>query len=92
MTTHAVYSLNSSSATKITPNGVHSELNVSIQNVSASGYVYIGGEGVTTSNYGFRILPDSAISFELEGHDELYALSASAGMYAAVITTSLAET
>ena len=91
MTTHAIYTLSSSSATKITPNGIHSGLNVSIQNINASGYIYVGGEGVTTSNYGFRILTDSAISFELDGNDALYLVASSNGLNAAVITTSLVE-
>lgn len=91
MTQHAVVSLSSTTAIKVTPNGMHSGLDISVQNVNSSGYVYVGGEGVTTTNYGFRISPNSAISFELDGHDSIYLVSSSNGLSAAVITTILAD-
>jgi len=91
MSSHAVYSLSSTSATKITPNGIHSGLDISIQNVNNEGYVYVGAEGVTTSSYGHRLSPNSAISFELDGHDSLYLISSTNGLNAAVMTTILAD-
>lgn len=91
MTAHAFVTLSNTTATLLSPNGVHSGVNVSVQNVNASGYVYLGASTVTTSNYGFRIAPGSAISFELDAHDSLYAVSQSNGLNAAVITTTLAE-
>ena len=91
MTTHALVSLNTSTATLLSPNGVHSGINLSAQNVNESGYIYLGGQGVTTSNYGFRISPGSAISFELDGHDGIYAVSQTNGLLTATITTTLAE-
>lgn len=91
MNVHSFVTLSNVSATKLTPNGVHSGINVSVQNVNESGYVYLGGETVTTSNYGFRIAPSSAISFELDGLDALYAVSETNGLNAAVITLALAE-
>lgn len=91
MTTHALVSLNTSTATRLSPNGVHSGINISIQNVNESGYLYLGGQGVTTSSYGFRVSPGSAISFELDGNDGMYAVSQSNDLLAATITTTLAE-
>ena len=91
MTTHALVSLNTSTATLLSPNGVHSGINLSAQNVNESGYIYLGGQGVTTSNYGFRISPGSAISFELDGNDGIYAVSQTNGLLTATITTTLAE-
>jgi len=75
MTTHALTTLSSTSATRLTPNGVHSGMDITIQNTDESAYVYIGGEGVTSSDYGFRIAPGSAFSIELPGQDALYAIS-----------------
>jgi hypothetical protein len=89
MTTHSLTTLSSSSATRLTPNGIHSGMDVTIQNVHASAYVYIGGEGVTSSSYGYRLAPNTAISFELPGKDALYAITGTNGSQVAVIKTNL---
>lgn len=89
MSSHNIYTLNSSSATRLTPAGTHSGMDITIQNNNNDGYIYIGAEGVTTTSYGIRILPEHAISFELPGNDSLYAVSASTGMTAAVFKTDL---
>lgn len=91
MTTHALVTLSNTTPTLLSPIGVHSGVNISVQNVSASGYIYLGGDNVTTSNYGYRISPNSAISFELDAHDSIYAVSQINALSAATITTTLAE-
>ena len=89
MTIHSLIPLSSSSATRLTPNGIHSGMDITIQNVHASAYVYIGGEGVTTSSYGYRLNPGSAISFELPGKDALYAITDTNNSQIAIIKTNL---
>ena len=90
MTTHALTTLNSSTATRLTPLGIHSGMDITIQNVNSSGYVYLGGDDtVSSTNYGFRILPNHSISFELPGKDGLFAISSANGMSLAVIKTNL---
>ena len=89
MTTHSLTTLSSSSATRLTPNGIHSGMDITIQNVDASAYVYIGGEGVTALNYGYRIAPGSAWSIELPGRDSLYAITNVNSSKIAVIQTGL---
>ena len=89
MTTHALTTLSSSAATRLTPNGVHSGMDITIQNIHASAYVYVGGEGVTSSSYGYRLDPNTAISFELPGKDALYAITGTNGSQVAVIKTNL---
>jgi hypothetical protein len=89
MTSHALTTLSSSAATRLTPNGVHSGMDITIQNIHASAYVYIGGEGVTASSYGYRLSPNTAISFELPGKDALYAITGTNGSQVAVIKTNL---
>jgi len=74
MTTHALTSL-TTSATRITPNGKHSGMDITIQNVDETAIVYLGGEGVTSSNYGFKLNPLEIFSIELSGVDAIYALS-----------------
>jgi hypothetical protein len=89
MTSHALTTLSSSAATLLTPNGVHSGMDVTIQNIHASAYVYIGGEGVTASSYGYRLNPGLAISFELPGRDALYAITDTNSSQIAILKTSL---
>lgn len=86
---HALVTLFSETATRLTPNGLHSGMDVTIQNVHESAYVYVGGEDVTTSDYGYRLMPNSAISFELPGRDALYAVSDTDGSQVAVLRTNL---
>lgn len=86
---HKLYSLNNTTATRITPNGSHSGLDMTIQNVNEEGYIYVGTDNtVTTSNYGYRILPNHAISFELNSNTALF-LIGSTNLNAAVISMSL---
>lgn len=64
-------------------------MDITLQNVNGDGYIYIGGEGVTSSSYGFRLLPNHSFSIELPGLDALYAISSVDAMTLAVIHTSL---
>lgn len=89
MTLHAIYTLSSSDATRITPNKLHSGMDITIQNISPTGFVYVGGEGVTTTDYGYRIMPNHAISFELPGFDELFLIGSANGIQAAVVKINL---
>lgn len=91
MTTHRIYVLGAVTPTKITPNGKHSGMDITIQNVNNTGHIYVGGEGVTTSNYGYRLMPNHAISFELSGDDDLYLVAENADMNAAVLKTDLEQ-
>jgi molybdopterin biosynthesis enzyme MoaB len=89
MATHSLITLSNSVATRITPNGLHSGMDVTIQNVDDSAYVYIGGTGVTSSDYGYRIAPGHAISFELPGRDNLFAITNTNNSKIAVLKTNL---
>ena len=89
MTLHALVTLDSTTATRLTPNGLHSGMDITIQNIHASAYVYIGGEGVTSSDYGYRIAPGAAFSVELPGTNALYAITTLNGSAVAVLQTGL---
>lgn len=89
MTVHALTTLSNTEATRLTPNGIHSGMDITIQNVDASAYVYIGGEGVSSLDYGYRISPDNAWSIELPGKDALYAISDTNGSSIAVLKTNI---
>jgi hypothetical protein len=86
--THGVHSLSNSSATRLTPNGTHSGMDITIQNLD-SGNVYLGGEGVTTTNFGIKLPEGSSFSVELNGHDAIYAISDTDGNNVSVITFGL---
>jgi len=55
-------------------NPLRSESSIIIKNISFNN-VYLGATGVTTSNYGFRLLPEQTLSVTLGPYDELYAIS-----------------
>lgn len=86
---HALTTLSDTTATRLTPAGMHSGIDITIQNVSATGYAYLGNENVSTSNYGFRIMPNHSISFELPEKDVIYAIGSSNGIQIAVIKINL---
>jgi hypothetical protein len=89
MTTHLTTSLYSGNATLVSPLGIHSGVDITIQNLDSEAYVYIGGEGVTSSNFGYRVAPATAVSFELPGKDALYATTSSASSQIAILRTGL---
>ncbi len=90
MTAYFKNSLSSTTPQRLSPNGTHSGLDFTIQNCNDSGYIYLGGnESVSSSNFGFRILPNHSISFELPGKDAMYAVASTSGMSVSVIYTSL---
>ncbi len=90
MASHSLVTTSSSEATRVSPYGTHSGVDITIQNVNATGYIYVGSsESLTSSNYGFRILPNHSISFELAGKNSLYVLGSTNGLLAAVMTINL---
>ena len=88
-TTHGIITLSNSTDTRLTPNGLHSGIDITIQNIHDSAYVYIGGEGVTSSNFGYRLSPGTAWSVELSGHSPLYAISDTDNSTISILNTSL---
>lgn len=89
MTQHSLTTLSNTTATLITPNGTHSGLDTTVQNIHATAIVYLGGTGVSSTNYGYRLDPGTAFSIELSGRDALYAITDTNGSKVAVLKTSL---
>lgn len=90
-TTHNLYTVGNTQAVVVSPGKVHGGMDITIQNVNATGYVYVGAENVSTTNYGYRILPNHAISVELSGAAELYVIASAPSMNVAVLRTNLEE-
>jgi len=89
MTQHAITTLSSTTATRLTPVGLHSGMDITIQNTHASAIVYIGGEEVTSSSFGYRLSPGAAWSVELPGQDALYAITNTNGSSVATMMLGL---
>jgi hypothetical protein len=89
MTYHNLYTLSDADATRVTPPGAHSGMDITIQNVNEYGYIYLGGEDVSAINYGYRLLPNHAISLELPSLDALYLIAELDDAKAAVLTIGL---
>jgi L-2-hydroxyglutarate oxidase LhgO len=64
-------------------------MDITIQNTHASAIVYIGGEGVTSSSFGYRLSPGAAWSVELAEQDALYAITNTNGSSVATMMLGL---
>jgi hypothetical protein len=91
MTAHKVVVLSTTSPILLSPPGTHSGVDITMQNVNASGYIYIGAANLTSSNYGFRIDPSHAISLELNGKDAIYAIGSTSSLSVSVLSTALEQ-
>ena len=89
MTTHNIITLSDTTATRLTPNGMHTGMDITIQNINEEAYVYLGAEGVTSTSYGYRLAPSAGWSIELPGVDSLYAISDTNESTIAVLQTGL---
>lgn len=89
MTTHNIYTLSNTQATRITPNGLHSGMDITIQNINSSGVIYVGGEDVTAASFGYRLSADHAIAFELPGKDAIYVIAENDNAQIAVLKTGI---
>jgi hypothetical protein len=91
-TYHELVTLSDATATELTPPGkVHSGLDLTVQNVHETAIVYIGGTGVTASSYGFKLVPGSGFSVELNPRDELFAISNVNGSEVALLRVLLED-
>ena len=73
--THRIVELNSSTPVAVSATGNHAGRDITIQNIDSSAYVYLGGPNVTTTDFGYKILPNSAWSVELRKEEVIYAVS-----------------
>lgn len=86
---HALVALNASTATIVTvpfsqEQDYSQSLNISVQNVGSVN-VYLGSSTVTSSSYGYLLVPNAVFTADLLPNDEIYAISASSTPSVAVI-------
>jgi hypothetical protein len=75
-TYHEIVTLSDSTPVELTPEGkVHSGLDLTVQNIDEEAIIYLGAEDVSSTSYGFKLLPGAGFSIELNPRDELYAIS-----------------
>jgi hypothetical protein len=75
-TYHEIVTLSDTTPVELTPEGkVHSGLDLTVQNIDEEAIVYLGAEDVSSTSYGFKLLPGAGFSIELNPRDELYAIS-----------------
>jgi len=89
MARNSLITLSDSSSTPVSPGTVHSGMDITIQNIDENAVVYLGGKGVSSANYGFRLTPGAAWSVELPPKDNIYAISDTNGSKVAVLSVSL---
>jgi hypothetical protein len=90
MAEHIIITLDDTTPVRLTPNGAHSGMDITIQNVDNSATVYLGANNqVSSESYGFRLKPDFAWSIELSGKDALYAIASAPDTKIAVLKASL---
>jgi hypothetical protein len=88
--THEIIDLNNETPVAVSVTGNHAGRDITIQNISSSANVYLGGQGVSTESYGYRLAPNTAWSVELRREDVIYAVS-SANSSVAVLQLGLEE-
>ena len=91
MIRHSLISVSNSEATSIDiSDSIISSFTLVIQNINATGYIYIGNGSVSATNYGFRISPNQAFTIELSSSEDMYALASESGMSVAIMEISRA--
>ena len=89
MTIHAIKTLSTSTPVLLTPQVVHSGVDITIQNLSTTATVYIGASNVSSSSYGHAIDPEMSVAFAVQARDENYAVSDTSSSHVAVLTMGL---
>ena len=98
---HATVALNSSTAVDLNPNAIITDpvtgeknytwqsATVYVENVDTAATIYIGGAGVTSSNYGLSLLPGASVSIDLLGGNEnVWAISSGSSNVAVLLVTT----
>ncbi len=71
---HGIIQITSTATSLSNWNPNRSESSLIIKNISFNN-VYIGASHVSTSNYGFRLLPEQTLSITLGAYDEIFAIT-----------------
>ena len=71
---HKIQSLNSTAVNLVVRESTDARNSMSIQNISSTGFAYLGAYGVTTSDYGIKLFPGQIYTIELASSDDIWAV------------------
>ena len=71
---HKIQSLNSTAVNLVVRETTDARNSMSIQNVSGTGFAYLGNETVTTSNFGIKLFPGQIYTIEFAPSDDIWAV------------------
>lgn len=78
-------SLNATAQLVTITDSVETPNTIVIQNTHSSAYAYLGNEGVSSSNYGFRLQPGVVFSADFNAYEKIYAVGDSGSTIAVMI-------
>jgi hypothetical protein len=73
-TKQRMLSLNSTAQNLVYRETVHSVNTLVVQNISQTGFAYIGTIDVSSSSFGFKLFPGQSFTVELAYSDNIYAV------------------
>ena len=80
------FTLSTSTPTELTiADTVQSTNTLVVQNNNDAGYIYLGTNSVSSSNYGYKLFPGQGFTIELSAYSRLYAVCSTNTMTAAVM-------
>jgi hypothetical protein len=87
MPSHKTFTLNNTKPVRVGPKSPHSGVVLTVQNLDESEFVYVGvNDKLSTTNYGFKVLPNISISFELSGKDTVFAIGSASSVQVSAVT------
>lgn len=74
----------------VTPAGVHSGVDLTIQNQGSSGqYIYVGDENVSSTNYGIKIGYGEGFGLTVPARDSIYVVGSTSNIPLSILTLGL---
>jgi hypothetical protein len=71
---HKIESLNSTPVNLVVREATDARNSMSIQNISNTGFAYLGASGVTSSSFGIKLFPGQIYTIELASSDDIWAV------------------
>lgn len=71
---HKIVILNATAQNLVVRESTDARNTMTVQNTMSSGFAYLGGPGVTTTNYGHKLYPGQSFMVEMASSDDLWAV------------------
>ena len=71
---HKIHSLNSTAVNLVVREATDARNSMSIQNISNTGFAYLGANGVTTTDFGIKLFPGQIYTIEFASSDDIWAV------------------